>query len=112
MYVWDVDAGRCCQYILAASKGIAQKSFNGLPNGSVDSFLQLAESFSAHFIASKREAVLIPDLQDGVAYMTFLNVLLPGRFKFSFTESKVTPLADALRKVQDFYPSHEDMHRG
>ena len=35
-------------------KGIAQKWFNDLPNGSSTSFLQLAELLSAHFIASKR----------------------------------------------------------
>jgi len=49
-----------------------------------------------------REAVLIPDLQDGLAYIAFLNGLLPGRVKLSFIESKVTTLADALRKEQDF----------
>jgi len=73
--------------------------------------------FSTHFVASKRErktsihiakirqakgkvpkeyvmrfnreAVLISDLQDGVAYAAFLNGLLQGRFKFSLIESKV-----------------------
>jgi len=45
---------------------------------------------------------LIPDLQDGIAYTAFLNGLLPGRFKFSLAESKVTILVDALRKLQDF----------
>jgi len=44
-----------------------------------------------------RKAVLIPNLQDGVAYITFINGLLPGRFKFSFAESKVTTLVDTLR---------------
>jgi len=48
------------------------------------------------------EAGLIPDLQDGVAYRTFLNGLLPGKFKFSLAESKVATLADALRKAQSF----------
>jgi len=54
-----------------------------------------------------REAVLIPDLQDGVAYATFLNELLPGRFKCSLVESKVTTLADALRRAQDFIQAIE-----
>ncbi|KAJ8435379.1 hypothetical protein Cgig2_029750 [Carnegiea gigantea] len=34
------------------------------------------------------KAILIPDLQDGVLYTTFLNGLLPRRFKFSLAESK------------------------
>jgi len=33
--------------------------------------------------------------------------LLPGRFKFSFIESKVTILADALRRAQDFIQAIE-----
>jgi len=56
------------------------------------------------------EAVLIPDLQDGEAYMAFLNELLPGIFKFSLAESKVTTIADALRNAR-FYPSHGDRGR-
>jgi len=47
-----------------------------------------------------REAILIPELQDGVAYAAFLNGLLLGRFKFSLVKSKV--LAHALRRAQDF----------
>ena len=101
MYVQDVDDATCCRYFLATLKGIAQKWFNGLPRGSVSSFFQLAELFSAHFVASKKErkmsihlarirqqrgkdlkgyvrrfnheAVLIPNLQDGLAYAAFLN---------------------------------------
>jgi len=46
-------------------------------------------------------AILIPDLQDKVAYTAFLNGLLPERFKFSFAksfaESKVTMLVEAFR---------------
>jgi len=96
----------------------------------VSSFFQLAELFSAHFVASKKdrktsihlarirqqrgedlkgyvrrfnhEAVLIPDLQDGVAYAAFLNGLLPSRFKFSLAESKVTTPIEALGRVQSF----------
>jgi len=98
-------------------------------------FLQLAELFSTHFVASKRErktsihiakiqqakgedlkeyvmrfnreAVLIPALQDGVAYVAFLNGLLPERFKFSLIESKVTTLPNALRRAQDFIQTIE-----
>jgi len=55
MYVQDVDDATCIIYFPATLKGIAQKWFNVLPNGSVASFFQLAELFSAHFIASKRE---------------------------------------------------------
>jgi len=109
---------------------MAQKWFNNLPSGSITSFLQLAELFSTHFVAGKRErktsihmakigkakgedlkeyvmrfnreAILISDLQDDVAYAAFLNGLLLGRFKFSLVESKVTTLVDTLRRVQDF----------
>jgi len=45
------------------------------------------------------EAILILDLQDGVAYAAFLNGLLSGRFKFFLVKGKVTTLADALRRA-------------
>jgi len=95
----------------------------------------LAELFSAHFIASKNErktsihlarirqqrgedlkgyvrrfnneAVLILDLQDGVAYAAFLNGLVPSRFKFSLAESKVTTLVEALGRAQSFIQAME-----
>jgi len=54
-----------------------------------------------------REAILISDLQDGVAYAAFLSGLLSERFKFSLIESKVTTFADALRRVQDFIQAIE-----
>ena len=113
-----MDDTTCCRYFPATLKGIAQKWFNGLPSGSVASFFQLAELFSAHFVAIKKEkktnihlarirqqrgedlkgyvcrfnheTVLIPDLQDGVAYVAFLNRVRPGRFKLSLEKSKVT----------------------
>jgi len=135
MYVQDVDDATCCRYFPATLKGIAQKWFNGLPRGSVTSFFQLAELFSAHFVASKKEkkisihlarirqrrgedlkgyvrrfnheAVLIPNLQDGVAYAAFLNGLLPGRFKFSLAETKVTTLVEALGRAQSFIQATE-----
>jgi len=46
-----------------------------------------------------QEAVLIPDLEDGVVYTSFLNGL---RFKFSLVEQKETTLAEALRKAANF----------
>ena len=49
-----------------------------------------------------REVVLIPNLQDGVAYTTFLNRLLPRRFKFSLAECKVVTLAKALWRAEHF----------
>jgi len=135
MYVQDVDDRTCCRYFPATLKGIAQKWFNGLPRGSVSSFFQLAELFSAHFVASKKErktsihlaqirqqrgedlksyvrrfnheVALIPDLQDRVAYAAFLNGLLPGRFKFSLAESKVTTLVEALGRAQSFIQAME-----
>jgi len=35
MYVQDIDDATCCRYFLATLKGIAQKWFNGLPDGSI-----------------------------------------------------------------------------
>jgi len=91
----------------------------------------LAELFSLHFVASKKEkktsihlariqqqrgedlkgyirrfnheAILIPDLQDGVAYAAFLNGLLPGRFKFSLAESRVTTVVEAMGRAQSLF---------
>jgi len=111
MYVQEVDDAMCFRYFPATLRGIAQKWFNDLPSGSITSFLQLAKLFNSRSIASKRarktsihiakirqakgedlkkyvmrfnrEDILIPDLQDGVAYASFLNRLLLGRFKFS-----------------------------
>jgi len=135
MYVQDVDDATCGRYFPASLQGIAQKWFNGLPRGSVSSFFQLAELFNTHFLASKKErktsihlarirqqrgedlkgyvrrfnheAVLLPDLQDGVAYAAFLNGLLPSRFKFSLAESKVTTLVEALSRAQSFIQATE-----
>jgi len=130
MYVRDVDETMYCQYFPATLRGITQKWFNDLSSESITSFLQLAKLFSTHFVAGKRErktsihiakvrqekeedlkeyvmrfnreAILIPDLQDGVAYVAFLNGLLLRRFKFFLVQSKVTTLANALRRAQDF----------
>jgi len=55
-----------------------------------------------YIIRFNHEVVLFPNLQDGVAYMAFLNGLLPGRFKFSLAESKVTTFTEAQRRPQDF----------
>jgi len=54
-----------------------------------------------------REAILIPDLQDGVAYAAFSDGLLPGRFKLFLIESKAITLADTLRRAQDFIQAIE-----
>jgi len=51
--------------------------------------------------------MLIPDLEDGVAYTSFLNGLKSGRFKFSLAELKETTLAEALRKAVDFIRATE-----
>jgi len=110
MYIQEMDDATCCGYFPATLRGIAQKWFHVLPSGSITSFLQLVELFNTHLIAStrerkasihmaniqqakdddlkeyvmrfNREVVLIPKLQDGVAYTAFLNGLLLGRFKF------------------------------
>jgi len=135
MYIQDMDGAICCQYFLTILRWIAKKWFNDLLSGSITSFLQLAELFSTHFVASQRErktsthmakirqakgkdlkeyvmrfnreAVSIPDLQDGVAYAAFLNELLSRRFNFSLVEGKVITLVDALRKTQDFIQAIE-----
>ena len=106
--------------------------WRSLPRGSITIFLQLVVLFGTQFIASKRkrknlakiwqmkaedlkkyvlrfncEVILIPDLQDEVVYVAFLNGFLLGWFKFSLAESKVTTLADALRRNQDFIQETE-----
>jgi len=45
---------------------------------------------------------LIPDLEDGVVYTSFLNGLKNGQFNFALIEQKETSLAEALRKAADF----------
>ena len=55
MYIQDVHDAMCCRYFPTTLRGIAQKWFNGLPSGSITSFLQLAELFSTRFVAGKRE---------------------------------------------------------
>jgi len=51
--------------------------------------------------------VLIPDLEDGVPYTSFLNGLKSGHFKFSLVEQKEMTLVDALRKAADFIRATE-----
>ena len=51
--------------------------------------------------------VLIPDLEDGMAYTSFLNGLKSGRFKLSLAEQKDTTLVEALRKAADFIGATE-----
>jgi len=54
-----------------------------------------------------QEAVLTPDLEDGVAYTSFLNGLKSGHSKFSFAKQKETTLAKALRKAVYFIRATE-----
>ena len=44
---------------------------------------------------------MIPDMEDEVAYTSFLNGLKSGRFKFSSAEQKEATLSEALRKAAD-----------
>jgi len=60
------------------------------------------EDLKEYVMRFNREAVLILDLQNGVSCTAFLNGFLSGKFKFSFVESKITALADVLRRDQDF----------
>jgi len=46
-----------------------------------------------------RDAILISDLKDGVAYTVFLNGLLSRRFKFSHIEIKIITFPKALSKA-------------
>lgn len=50
---------------------------------------------------------MIPDLEDGVAYTSFLNGLKSGQFKFSLVEQKETTLVEALRKAVNFIHATE-----
>ena len=130
MYVQDVDDAGYSRYFPATLKGVAQPWFNGLPQGIATCFEDLANKFVSQFIASwkekrtsihhskmkqgpqeslaefvkrfHQEAVLIPDLEDGVVYTSFLNGLKMRRFKFSLAEQNETMLAEALRKATDF----------
>ena len=51
--------------------------------------------------------MLIPDLEDGVAYTSFLNGLKRGRFRFSLAEQKETTLDEARRKAANFIRATE-----
>jgi len=50
---------------------------------------------------------LIPDLEGGMAYTSFLNGLKSGQFKFSLAEQKEATLAEALRNAADFIRATE-----
>jgi len=68
---------------------------------------QRGEDLKGYVRRFNHKAVLIPNLQDGVAYAAFLNGLLPGRFKFLLAESKVTTLVEALGRAQSFIKATE-----
>jgi len=131
MYVQDVDDASYYRYFPATLKGVAQPWFNGLTPESITCFQDLVDKFISQFIASckerrtsihkqwpqeslaefvkhfHQEAMLIPDLEDGVAYTSFLNGLKSGRFKLSLAKQKETTLAEALRKAADFIRATE-----
>ena len=123
------------RYFPATLKEVTQSWFNGLPSGSITCFQDLSNKFVSQFIASRKErrtsilmfkimqgpqeslaefvkrfhqeAMLIPDLEDGVAYTSFLKGLKSGCCKFSMVEQKETTLAEALRKATDFIHATE-----
>jgi len=68
---------------------------------------QRGEDLKGYVRRFNHEAVLIPNLQDGVACAAFLNGLLLGRFKFSLAESKVTTLVEGLGMAQSFIQAIE-----
>jgi len=130
-----VDDVTCCRYFPTTSEEITQKWFNGLPTGSITSFVQLAELLNAHFIVSKRERrnhiTSCQDLKKQRRRLEGLYVevqsrgcpnpysprwddlynlpsgLLLGRFKFSHVKSKITTLVKRLRKSEDFIQDTE-----
>jgi len=54
------------------------------------------------------EAILIPNLQDGVIFTGFLNGLLPRRFQFFLAESdKHSVDVEVLRRAQEFIQATE-----
>jgi len=61
------------------------------------------EDLKEYVVRFNREAIWIPDSQDGVAYAAYLNGLLPGRFKFLVVESKV------IENGSKFDPSNWNM---
>ena len=101
--------------------------FDGLTPGSVSYFQDLTDRFISQFITSRmerrtsihlskikqgpqeslaefvkrfhQEVALIPDLEDGATYTSFLNELKNSRFKLSLAEQKKTSLAETLRKA-------------
>jgi len=135
MYVQDMDDASYCRYFPATLKGVAQSWFNDLAPRSITCFQDLTDKFVNQFLASHKErrtsihlskikqgpqeslaefvkrfhqeAMLIPNLEDGVAYTSFLNGLKSGRFKFSLAEQKETTLAEVLRKAADFIQATE-----
>ena len=106
MYVQDTNDAAYYQYFPATLKGVAQSWFNALTPGSVSCFQDLANKFVSQFIANckerrnsihlskikqgphesvaefvkcfHQEVVLIPNLEDGVAYTSFPNDLKNG----------------------------------
>jgi len=57
------------------------------------------EDLKEYVMRFNREAVLILDLHDGVAYTVIFNGLLLRRFKFSVVSRKITTLIEALRRA-------------
>jgi len=67
----------------------------------------LQESLIEFIKRFHQERVLIPDLEDGVAYTSFLSGLKSGCLKFFLAEQKETTLVEALRKTVDFIRATE-----
>ena len=89
-------------HLLPSTGGIVQHPFCSRQDGYEDKYSHRQDSgedLKEYVMRFNQEAILTPDLQDRVAYAAFLNGLLPGRFKFSLVESKVTNLADVLRRA-------------
>ena len=135
MCIQDVDDAAYYPQFPATLKRMAQSWFKGLTLRSVTRFQDLAGQFVSQFISNckerrtsfhlsrikqgpqesvadfvkrfHQEAVVIPKLEDGVAYTSFLNRLKNSQFKFSLVEEKETSLAEALRKAADFIKAIE-----
>ena len=60
------------------------------------------EDLKEYLMQFNHKAMLISDLQDGVAYTTFLNRLCLEMLNFSLAKNKVITLVEALGIAQDF----------
>jgi len=88
------------QFITSRKERRTSIHLSKIKQGPKESLAELVKRFH-------QEAVLILDLEDGVAYTSFLSDLKSGRYKLSLAEQKETVLAEALGKAADFIRATE-----